>query len=228
MPERARRFYSGHREFYMTIKSIRGLVLAFLSFVAMANAHADFIGQTFSAEYRYPDQDTKYTQSENTPDFVVDSGNPDASINIERVTDFFIDFTANTLRIDFDTILENPTFSPLGATSNTGSIITFNGLVFTAKSGLPLGIISASVDASSNIQPDLIAFTDSEIIVPLAGQQYNTNSFILINFDFVPGTVAVPEPGTLALLALALALLSMSMLRRQRGRKRSAGMVPDF
>jgi hypothetical protein len=226
MPERARRFYSGHREFYMTIKSIRGLLLAFLSFAAMANAHADFIGQTFSAEYRYPDQDTKYAQSTNSTDFVVDSGNPDARINIESVTDFFIDFTANTLRIDFDTTLENPTFSPLGATSNTGSIITFNGLVFTAKSGLPLGISNVSVDASSNIQPDLIAFTDSEIIVPLAGQQYNTNSFILINFDFVPGTVAVPEPSTLALLALAL--LSMSMLRRQRGRKRSAGMVPDF
>jgi hypothetical protein len=210
----------------MTSKSIKSLFLAILSFAAISNAHADFIGKTFSAEYRYPEQDEKYTQSTNTPDFIVDAGNPDAQVTIETVTDFFIDFTSNTIRIDFDTILPNPTFGALGSTSPDNRTVNFNGLVFTAKSGLPLGINSVSVDATSTFEPELVTFTDSEIIVQLAGQQYNNDSFILINFDFVPATGTVPEPGTLALLALAL--LSMAFLRRERKRQRPCGLVPDF
>ena len=191
----------------MTKKFLGLAAAALITLVTATVAHAGFVGRTLSAEYFYPDLSTPYGPATVTPSpFVVGPG-PETSINVEGVTTIVVDVTDTTLRFDFATILAAPTWNST----------PFNGVVFNLVTGAPLSLLSASIDPSSTLgglDASRVAFNDSQVTVNWSGLPYSNGTFLLINVASAAAVGAVPEPGTLALLAIALAALGT--LRRQK------------
>ena len=189
------------------------LAVAVLTAVAATSAQAGFVGRELKATYFVPDLATPYGSATATPATFTVGIAPavETTVNVEKVTQIAVDFTDNSLRFDFKTTLETPTW-------NSAS---FNGMVFDLLTGSAFSLTSKSIDSSSTFtgfDASRVAFTDNQLTIDWKGLSYVNGTSLLINFTSAPASV--PEPGSLALLGLALA--GLAYCTRQ---KRSAKAV---
>jgi hypothetical protein len=178
------------------------LALGLSGLVATPAPAMGLIGRELEVAYYTPDTATVYGAAVFTPvSFVVGLGE-ETDGNVEGVTHLLVDFDEDSLRIQLQTILSNPTWG------NTA----FNGVIFT--SALPLDIETATVDGSttmSGFDDSRVSFTDDEILVNWAGLSYADGTTVNINFTF---GAPVPEPGSGLLVGCGL--LGLAYFRRAR------------
>jgi len=170
---------------------------------AIGSANAGFIGRDLDATYYHPDASTLYNAAVFTPQsFTVGAGIETVG-DVEGVTFLSVDFDDNTLTIILNTVLASPTWN----------VVDFNGIIFKLLSAGTLDGTSASTDASTTMagfDDSRVTFTGNTLGINWNGLNYIDGTLVKINFR----TVAVPEPGTIALFSLAFVGLGFS-----RGRK---------
>jgi hypothetical protein len=168
-------------------------------------AHAGLDGRTFDGYYALPNTGTPYAEStSSSPSFVVGAG-AEATIDLEGVTNFVVDFSDASLNISFNTVLSNPTLNPL----------PFSGLVFNLVSPGSLGVIDAHVGAGTTLAgfgDSRISFSGGQIALDFAGLSYDDCSEVSIEFDTVS---VVPEPATYALMVAGLGMIGFAARRRR-------------
>ena len=172
-----------------------------LALPATAASSAILVGAEVTSEYSYPDLDTAYPEATYDPQTFIVGAGQDATVSLENVTTFNVDFSDTALDLVFDTTLMDPTFTNA----------SFNGLVFTS-SNFDL-INSISIGASTNLAGfDLsrVSIVDDELRLNFAGLTYNTDTVIGLNFT------PVPEPGTWAMMLLGFGAVGFAMRRKQR------------
>jgi len=174
-----------------------------LALPATAASSAVLLGAEVTAQYTYPDLATAYPDATYSPQpFIVGAGQ-DATISLENVTTFNVDFSDTALDLVFDTTLMNP--------DPTFTNASFNGLIFTS-SNFNL-IDSITIGATTNLAGfDLsrVSIVDDELRLNFAGLTYNTDTVIGLNFT------PVPEPGTWAMMLLGFGAVGFAMRRRKQ------------
>ena len=182
------------------------VILAFAAGIALyagANSAgaATLNGVSMSATYLFPDQSTVYPQSTGTGTFVVGAG-LDGTVNVEGVTDIFLDFADNTLDVSFSTSLSNPTWT------NTA----FSGLKISLES---LGEFSSFALVSSTFSSVSTSFDADNLFINWAGASYTTGSSAVFTVGY-DTPAPVPLPAGLPLLGLGLAMVT-ALRRKRRG-----------
>lgn len=172
-----------------------------------AAAHAGFVGITLNAYYGYATIDTPYAFATATPStFTAADAGVDTTVNVENVTTLTVDFSDNSVRIVFNTILSAPTWNAA----------PFNGLVFNAVAPSLIDFTSAAIDPTTT----LAGFDSARVVLEAGRVAFNWNGL-----SYSDGTVLqvnfadprqVPEPGTLALAGALLGLLALGTRRRAR------------
>jgi hypothetical protein len=179
------------------------IMLAALAFVPAAQA--DFTGITLDAAYYFPDSSTLYPQASFSPSVFNVGAGVETTGNIENVTFLPVDFSGNSLTIDFNTDLTNPTFNSTA----------FNGIIFNLLSGGTLGITGVTVDGSTNLpgfSAGQVTFNDTQLLINFSGQSYNTDSSLTLGFTFAP----VPEPAAIVSMSMGLVGVAGFTVRRRR------------
>ena len=175
-------------------------------------AHAGFIGREVSVEYAFPDLTTNYPQAISTPQsFLVTDPGIESVVNVEGVTTIAVDFTDQSLFIQFGTILTNPRWNDA----------TFSGLLFTLISGGPFSLANGIVNQGSTtlggFDASDISFSDTQIFLNWNGLSYGNGTTLRIDFEFARD---VPEPATLGLLGIGLVGV-VAQRRRSNANKRA-------
>jgi hypothetical protein len=176
-------------------KTLPWLVAAALLVMAQGEARASLAGKELSASYRFPNLGTVYSFATWTPaTFTVGAGQ-ETSGDVEGVTWLLTDFSATSLVLTFDTVLNQPTWNA----------VAFNGPVFTLTSGT-LGITGVTVGAGTTMagfDASRVLLTGTEIGLDWNGLSYVDGTTVELLFDFA--SASVPEPATLGLFGLGLA-----------------------
>ena len=170
--------------------------------VAPAAAHAGLTGTSVSGIYYFPDAATAYSDAVFSPATFTIGAGEESSVDVEGVTTIHIDFADRALNIDFDTILNNPTWTAK----------PFNGLVFTGT-GLSR-INGVTVDPStdfSGFDASRVSVVGNELRIDWGSLGYTSASSLGFNFSLVP------EPATWALMLVGFALVGTSLRRRSSG-----------
>lgn len=186
---------------------------ALLTVMAMSslasNAEAGFLGKGMSATYMTPDLATVYPFASFSPaTFTVTDDPGFETIGIvEGVTSLPVQFTDDTLTIQLSSTLPpNPKWNAAA----------FNGILFALQGSGTLGILTATVDASTT----LAGFNDSRVLITdtMIGINWENLTYqsagdqVVIKFTFVP------EPSSLAMAAIGgAALLACGIRRRSAG-----------
>ncbi|MCW5610012.1 MAG: hypothetical protein KIS83_04910 [Rubrivivax sp.] len=180
-----------------------GLAAATLSTAAQAG----FVGITLAAYYAFPDINTPYPFGTPAPaTFTVADAGIDTTVNVEDVTTLTVDFSDNSVRIVFSTILSAPTWNAAA----------FNGLVFNAVGPDLIDFTSASIDPTTT----MAGFDSARVVLEAGRLGFNWNGL-----SYTDGTVLkvtfgdprqVPEPGTPALVGGLLGLLALAARHRAR------------
>lgn len=163
------------------------------------------LGESVSVEYRMPDINTPYPQTEYNPQVLVVGGGIESIITIEGVTDFNIDFDDTSLQIFFDTSLQDPN---LQGTS-------FNGLVFTSTAFNQIS--GVTIDALTNLagfDASRVFLVGDELRLDFSGLSYNTDTAVGLNFT--SSAAAIPEPASWGMLLLGCAFVGGAMRRSKR------------
>ena len=189
--------------------------VALLTAVTATSAHAGFVGRELKASYFMPNLATEYGSATATPATFTVGIAPavETTVNVENATQIAVDFTDNSLRFDFTTILDTPTWG-----SNP-----FNGMVFNRLTGSALSLTSASIDPSSTFAgftDSRVGWSDNQLTIDWNSLSYVNGTSLLINFTSAPASV--PEPGSLPLLGMALAALAY-ITRQKRNAKAASG-----
>ena len=192
----------------MKTKISQFVAVAMLTAVTATSAQAGFVGRELKATYFVPDLATPYGSATATPATFTVGIAPavETTVNVENATQIAVDFTDNSLRFDFTTILSNPTWNPA----------SFNGMVFDLLTGSAFSLTSASIDSSSTFagfDASRVGLTDDQLTINWNGLSYVNGTSLRINFTSAPASV--PEPGSLALLGVALAFLAYSTRQRR-------------
>lgn len=174
------------------------------------NAEAGFLGRELSAAYKTPNLGTTYPFASFTPPTftVTDSPGFETTGEVEGVTTLPVQFTDNTLTIQlFSTLPPDPKWNAAD----------FNGILFQLIGPGSLGILSATVDASTTLvgfDASRVLITDTSIGINWENLTYKSaGDQVVINFTFAPA--AVPEPSSLAMAAIGGAALLGCGLRRR-------------
>lgn len=180
-----------------------GLAAATLSTAAQAG----FVGITLDAYYAFPDINSPYLfGTPAPPTFTVADAGIDTTVDVEGVTTLTVDFSDNSVRIVFNTILSAPTWNAAA----------FNGLVFNAVAPDIIDFTSATIDPTTT----MAGFDSARVVLEAGRLGFNWNGL-----SYADGTVLkvnfgdprqVPEPGTLALVGGLLGLLALAARHRAR------------
>ena len=182
----------------MRNSAFAGSVLAVVSSVP---AMAGLNGSTASVQYYFPDLATPYVNASATPpSFVIGSG-AESSIDVEHVTFIGIDFTDDSLVLDFDTLLNSPTFTDT----------PFNGLVFTGSALSSIQNISVDPSSTFGFNPAGASIVGNELRLDWGGVTYGDDQTLTLHFDFG----AVPEPATWAMLIAGFGITGLASRRRR-------------
>lgn len=170
-------------------------------------AQAGFVGITLDAYYGFNTIDTPYAFATATPPtFTVADAGIDTTVDVENVTTIAVDFSDNSVRIVFSTILSAPTWNAA----------PFNGVVFDAVAPGLIDFTSATIDPTTT----MAGFDSARVVLEADRLAFNWNGL-----SYVDGTVLkvnfgdprqVPEPATLALTGALLGLLALGARRRAR------------
>lgn len=183
-------------------------------FVSGYGSAAVLLGESVSVEYRMPDINTQYPQTEYTPQVFVVGGGVESVVTIEGVTDFNIDFDDTSLQIFFDTSLPNPN---LQGTS-------FNGLVFTSTAFNQIS--GVTIDGLTNLagfDASRVFLVGDELRLDFNGLTYNTDTELGLNFT--SSAAAIPEPASWGMLVLGCAFVGGAMRRSKRQQRVSTSFA---
>lgn len=171
-----------------------------------ANA-AVLLGSTVTEEYRFPDLSTPYPFAEYLPQTFVVGAGQESSIIIETVTTFNVDFGDTSLLLDFDTVLNSPSWTSAD----------FNGIVFSSSSFSQLvGVELNSTTNMTGFDLSRVTLAGNELRLNFAGLGYDTDT--VVGLDFAAAQ-AVPEPSTWAMMLLGFGFIGGAMRSGQRRRR---------
>lgn len=179
---------------------MRNFVLtAALALSLSAATAAPMVGSTVNYQYYYPDLSSTYLDADNGNKLVgagVEVSNIVASVGT-------MDITATQIIIDFSATA----FFVPGA---------FNGWVLTDVLASIDDFTAVTIDAATNMagfDASNVSFTADTISVNWQGLNFNSDTFVVLNF--AQGSV-VPEPTSLALVSLALLGVGAASRARRR------------
>lgn len=195
---------------------VAGLALASVAALSTPVAAATLTGVSFTGGYFVPASTTPYDAGSCTPSpFTVGAG-VDTVCQIEGVTTFATDFGDTSLRVDFATLVDNPTITAQ----------PFSGLVYSTTASLgQLGLTGFTINAATTFAgftADRVLFEDNRIGLNLQGLTYRTGDVIALDFQTA---AVVPEPGVWVMMVLGFGAIGLT-LRRRTGRSaiaRAAG-----
>jgi len=178
-------------------------ISALAAFTSPSRA-STLIGSEIEARYEYPSAGIEYGPP---PVSILVGDGVETVINIENVTWLSIDFSASSLLITLNTILENP--FPTWSGPPNFPAVTQNGPVFRMLSAAAFPSITNVVTSQGSV---IVFLLNDELYINWAGWSYRTGDFVRVDFAASP----VPLPAALPLFAAGLGAMGFMGWRRKR------------